>query len=67
MRVTLPRSLSLAAALVLAGAATASAQGAGRFSLTSPDIKAGATIPTPAPVRRRTPSKASRPDLAASA
>ena len=45
MRVTLPRSLSLAAALMLAGAATAGAQGAGRFSLTSPDIKAGATIP----------------------
>ena len=45
MRVTLPRSLSLAAALMLAGAATASAQGAGRFALTSPDIKAGGTIP----------------------
>ena len=45
MRVTSPRSLSLAAALLLAGAATASAQGAGRFSLTSPDIKAGGTVP----------------------
>jgi Raf kinase inhibitor-like YbhB/YbcL family protein len=45
MRVTSSRSLSLAAALLLAGAATAGAQGAGHFTLTSPDVKPGATIP----------------------
>ena len=45
MRVTSPRGLSLAAALLLASAATASAQGAGRFSLTSPDLKPGGTVP----------------------
>ena len=43
MRVTTPRSLSLAAALIFVSAASAGAQG--RFSLTSPDIKPGATIP----------------------
>jgi Raf kinase inhibitor-like YbhB/YbcL family protein len=38
------RCLSLAAALVLAAGATAGAQGAGHFTLTSPDLKPGATI-----------------------
>jgi Raf kinase inhibitor-like YbhB/YbcL family protein len=46
MRVTSPRSFSLAAALMLAVAGSASAQGAGHFSLTSPDLKPGGTIPT---------------------
>jgi Raf kinase inhibitor-like YbhB/YbcL family protein len=45
MRVTSSRSLSLAAALLLAGAATAGAQGTGHFTVTSPDIKPGGTIP----------------------
>ena len=43
MRTSSFRSLSLAAALLLAGAATARAQG--KFTLTSPDVKPGATIP----------------------
>jgi Raf kinase inhibitor-like YbhB/YbcL family protein len=45
MRV-ISRSLSLAAALTFAVAGTASAQGAGHFSLTSPDLQPGGTIPT---------------------
>jgi Raf kinase inhibitor-like YbhB/YbcL family protein len=45
MRV-ISRSLSLAAALTYAVAGTAGAQGAGHFSLTSPDLHAGGTIPT---------------------
>jgi Raf kinase inhibitor-like YbhB/YbcL family protein len=43
MRVTSPRGVSLAAALMLAAATSAGAQG--RFTLTSPDLKAGGTIP----------------------
>ena len=46
MRVTSPRSFAFATALVFAVAGSAGAQGAGRFSLTSPDIKPGGTIPT---------------------
>jgi Raf kinase inhibitor-like YbhB/YbcL family protein len=45
MRVTSSRGLSLAVALLLASAATAGAQGAAHFTLTSPDLKPGATIP----------------------
>jgi Raf kinase inhibitor-like YbhB/YbcL family protein len=44
MRVTSPRSVSLAAALMFAAATSAGAQG--RFTLTSPDLKPGGTIPT---------------------
>ena len=44
MRVTSPRSLSLAAALLFAITGSANAQG--HFSLTSPDLKPGGTIPT---------------------
>ena len=44
MRVTSSRSLSLAAALLLAGSTAAGAQGTGHFTLTSPDLKPGATI-----------------------
>ena len=40
------RSLSLAASLTFAVAGTASAQGAGHFSLTSPDLTPGGPIPT---------------------
>jgi len=46
MRVTSSRSLSLAAALLLAVAGPVSAQGAHHFSLTSRDLKPGGTIPT---------------------
>jgi Raf kinase inhibitor-like YbhB/YbcL family protein len=46
MRVTSSRSLSLAAALTFAVASSASAQGAGHFSLTSPDLKPGGMVPT---------------------
>jgi Raf kinase inhibitor-like YbhB/YbcL family protein len=45
MRLISSRSLSLAAALLLGGAATVGAQGTGHFTLTSPDVKPGATIP----------------------
>ena len=46
MHVTSPRSLSLATALMFAVAGSANAQGAGHFSLTSPDLTPGGTIPT---------------------
>ena len=46
MRVTSHHSFSLAAALVFAVAGSVSAQGAGHFSLTSPDFKPGGTVPT---------------------
>jgi Raf kinase inhibitor-like YbhB/YbcL family protein len=44
MRVTFHATLSLAAALLLTSAATGAAQSAGRFTLTSPDLKPGGTI-----------------------
>jgi Raf kinase inhibitor-like YbhB/YbcL family protein len=44
MRVTTPRSLTLATALIVFSAVSAGAQG--RFSLKSTDIKSGGTIPT---------------------
>jgi len=44
MRVTFPATFSLAAALLLAAATPAAAQGAGRFTLTSPDLRPGGTI-----------------------
>jgi hypothetical protein len=46
MRVKVSSTVSLAAALLLAAAAPASAQGAGRFTLTSPDLKPGGMIAT---------------------
>jgi Raf kinase inhibitor-like YbhB/YbcL family protein len=45
MRVTIPATLSLAAALLLAGTTPAAAQGAARFTLTSTDLRPGGTIP----------------------
>ena len=44
MRVTLSATFSLAASLLLAGVTPAAAQGAGRFTLTSPDLRPGGTI-----------------------
>jgi len=45
MRVTLSATFSLAASLLLAGATPVAAQGAGRFTLTSPDLRPGGSIP----------------------
>jgi Raf kinase inhibitor-like YbhB/YbcL family protein len=44
MRVSFRATLSLAAALLLTGAGSVAAQGARRFTLTSPDLKPGAMI-----------------------